>query len=113
MKTQENQQIAESIVNYYKLHNFDRKRTNEHFLDQGVSIRTIQRVLKRYLEHGQIKYDKYHGRPRTALTERNKKKIRRVFVKNPSTSNRKVAQKLKMSESTIRVAKAEMNIVCK
>lgn len=113
MKTIANQEKARSIIEYYKLHNCDRRRTIYHFVDQGVSVRTIQRVLKRFRDEGRIDFVMSGGRPRSVLNEINLKKIKRQFVKDPSTSVRKISQKLDIPKSTVQSAKSDIGIKTK
>ena len=46
MRTQEYQEAAKSIVNYYRDHKNDRLKTVNHFKDQGMNPRIIRNVIK-------------------------------------------------------------------
>ena len=110
MKSKKAQENARFIINYYRDHQNDRKRTVKHFVDQGVPERTIRHVIKRWSDEQRVDYDMNSGPERTARHKNNLKKIRNQFVSNPSTSNRKVAEKVHISERSVRRAKCELGI---
>ena len=73
----------------------------------------ISRTIKRYIETGKITDIQRSGRPRTVRTPANKKKIRQILIRRPTTSTRKVAAKVGIDrESARRIIKKDLGIKC-
>lgn len=113
MKSKKCQEEARAIIDYYKSHQNDRKSTINHFVDQGLNARTIRNVLKRYEEEGRVDYNLNSGPKKTVLTKQTIRKIKNSFIKSPSTSCRKVASKLNISEKSVRRGKSMVGIKCR
>lgn len=58
MSVSKNQEQARRIIEFFQAKNEDRKLTMNHFLDEGVSRRTINKVLQRYTNEGRVDYKK-------------------------------------------------------
>lgn len=110
MRSKKNQQLAESIIEFYKTHFNDRKATISHFREQNVNVRFIQRALKRFIEEGRVQYKSNPIKKPTVLTNRNLKKIKSRFTKDPSTSVRKIAENTNLSVRTVQRAKNILGI---
>ena len=111
MKGKQNQETARRIVKYYNEHQEDRSTTTKHFQDEGIPLRTIQNVLKRYIDDGRVDYSWNSGPARSVLTKTNLKKIRGKFISKPSIIGRKVAKEVGISEKSVRRAKGELGII--
>ena len=111
MKGKQNQETARRIVKYYNDHLEDRSATNQHFQDEGIPLRTIQNVLKRYIDDGRVDYSWKSGPARSVLTKTNLRKVRGKFISRPSISGRKVAKEVGISEKSVRRAKSELGII--
>jgi hypothetical protein len=67
MSREKTQILYDTIKKYFQKYNFDRKRTTNHFLEQGINKRLIQRVLKRFEDEGNVNLKPIPGRPRTLV----------------------------------------------
>lgn len=110
MKSKKHQEDARRIIAFFEANNFDRKFTINHFLDEKLVKRTIERVLERYNKTGQIEYSTKSGPPPSALSKNNLKKIKNKFLTRPTLSVRKCANEIKISSSSVVRAKKRLNI---
>lgn len=111
MKSKKYEEDAIRIVNFFLLKNEDRKVTIKHFKDEGLNLRTIQRVLKRYVDTGKVIYSKNSGPKPSVLTNTQLNKIKTHYKRNPNTSVRLTSCKLNIPKSTISDAKKRLNII--
>ena len=110
MPTKFHEESARRIIDFYRAHENDEVRTVNHFVEEGLVQRTVKRVIKRWVDDGRVSYNWIHGRKRKVLVPATLRKIKEKFIKNPSTSGRKVAAELKISEGSVRLAKKELHI---
>ena len=52
MKSKKTQEQERVIVDHYTSHENDRKRTMNHFVDQRLNRRRVQKMLKRWTKEG-------------------------------------------------------------
>ena len=81
-----------------------------HFVNQWLNRKTVQKVRKRWTEEGRVDYNLNSGPKPTVLTRVNLKKTRIQFISHPKTSFRKVSQKLKISRISVRRANQKLGI---
>ena len=81
-----------------------------HFVNQWLNRKTVQQMRKRWTEEGRVDYNLNSGPKPTVLTKVNLKKIRAQFISNPTTSVRKMSQKLKISRISVRRANQKLRI---
>ena len=109
MPTKFYEESARRIIDFYRAHENDEVRAVNHFVEEGLVQRTVKRVIKRWVSKGRVSYNWNHGRKRKVLVPAALRKIKNKF-KSLSTSGRKVAAELKISEGRVRLAKKELHI---
>lgn len=92
---------AKRIWEYYLRHSKDRKRTCEHFQDEGLSKRTVYHILRKYEQQGDATSKKPIGRPPTVCTEEMFSRVSQIFRENPNLSCREAALQLGIKRTTI------------
>jgi len=57
------QVLADCVVHYHKnVAEFDKKNTIRHFVEQQVPRTTISRIIAKFLQYGEVKYQKCTSR---------------------------------------------------
>lgn len=107
MARQVTQSLYDTMVSFFQNFDFDRKHTIEHFLEQGISRRLIQRVLQRFSNDGSVSLKPIPGRPRTVVTPGLVQKVKRRYIKHPSVSERQVAKSCKVNRSAVQRSKKQ------
>jgi transposase len=67
----------------------------------GVNRRFVNRAIKRFKEQGSSDDRPRSGRPRSADTPTNRRKIRMRVKRNPERSMRKMGKELKIGKSSV------------
>ena len=98
----ERQVIADEIVKFYVRTN--RAETVRHFMAQGMKRRTIYDIIQRYERTGTSKYS-----VRSVATLKVTNQVKKMLL-NANMSVRKVAKKLKISDSTVQNIKVRTGI---
>ena len=106
MKQEAKNFLRESIIKFYKNNGENQPSTVRHFVQEGLSRSLVYKVLQQYKRTGDVKVKVSTGRPRTAFTRRNAVKVKRRFLKNPSTSVRVISQDIGLSKSSAQRIKA-------
>lgn len=101
-----NQIRANTIIEFFQRVNFDRKKTLDHFLEQNVIRRTIERCIKRFIETGSAEFKAIPGRPITVNTKKNGRRVIASLKRNPSKSERSMAQSLRIPKTSVHRIKA-------
>ena len=105
-----NQIRANTIIDYFQHVNFDRKKTLDHFLEQNVNRRTIERCIKRFTETGSVEFKPIPGRPVTVNTKENGKRVIASLKRNPSKSKRALGRSLRISDSSVHRIKVKNGV---
>lgn len=117
---------AKRIIQYYMRHDGDKKRTCDHFTDEGICKRTIVNIIKRYegelansnstddningdtgddcntsIKSLNLTGKKPLGRKPTVTTPEMFDKIAKLFQENPDLSCREAAKRLQLSRTSI------------
>lgn len=95
------QDRANRIIEFFQGNNRNRKLTIDHFLAENVPRRSIQSILKRFIDEDCIQFRKKSGRPRTINTKENQKRVRSSFINNPSKSVRNAGENLDIHYSSV------------
>lgn len=82
-------------------HENDKKKTYLHFMDEGLSKKTIYHVLRRHDLRGDVSFKKPTGRKTTVCTPEMFDKLANLFKENPDLSCREAAKKLGIARTTI------------
>ena len=111
MKAAEARSLRKRVVQTYQSANFacNRTKTIQHFVKEGHSYATIHQMLQQFITCGKSSPLKKSGRP-LKTTKKFVNSVKNKFKKDANLSNRYLAKKLKVDESTIRVAKKKANI---
>lgn len=113
MKSKKCEHDAERIIQFFMTNNGDRKITIKHFVDEGCKRRTIQQVLKRYVDTDKVGYSKKSGPQPSVLTAKQLQKIKNHYMRNPNISERSTAAKFKISKTSVANAKKKLRIKSK
>ena len=111
MAREATQLLYDAIINHFKRFNFDRKYTTAHSLEQGISLRLIQRVLQRFNNEENVRLRPIPGRPSKVVTPKLVSKIKQRYIKKPSSSERQVADFYKVSRSAVQRCKKKAKII--
>lgn len=101
MSRQANEDRAKRIVQYYERHGKDKKRTYLHFMDEGLSKKTVYHILRRHDQRGDISFRKPTGRKTTVCTPEMFDRLANLFKDNPELSCREAAKQLGVARTTI------------
>lgn len=108
MRQKNSEDLAKRICHYYEnITGRDRKLTRQHFMNEHIRRTTINRILERFEERGNIEYRKSPGRQVRVMTPKVQKKVKRMFKRDPETSERIVADKLELKKTTLHRIKAK------
>lgn len=102
------EKLHENIL--YKYVQYGDNSTKKVALELNTSIRTVQRVLKRFRETGGIRRQPGSGRKRGFVDKKIEKKVIAALQRKPTLSVRDLAKKCKTSKSTIQRVKKNSHI---
>lgn len=109
MKRAQYELFAKRVIQYYECHG--QKDTIHHFTQEGARRTSLYRIIKRFEETEEQNFKSLPGRPRVVSTPRNLNKVKRVFEQTPSISVRAVADKLRLSKSSVsRIKRHDLNM---
>jgi hypothetical protein len=111
MKTATNQLLRQQVISFFLAHNSDRRMTRNHFGEQGLKMRTVDRALEQYLMTGNVQYRQSSGRIPVVGTAKNAAKLKRRLIKNPSLSGRAACRELQIPETSVRRLKKQLGVV--
>lgn len=97
-KSTEKQNIQ--FAKFSQENNHDRALTLLHFKAEGVCVRKINHVIKRFLDTGDMRHNTKSGSKSTACSNKMAEKTRKLFVKEPNLSTRQAALKLNISQGS-------------
>lgn len=89
------------VVDFYCMHNRDKRFTLAHFKCQGVNHMTIRRAIERFNQCGSSKFKPITGRPRYAVTASTVKTVDTCLKENPAISIRNLALQAGVSPRTV------------
>lgn len=107
MKVSTQEHLRERV--YDLLGRTNKKQTLHHFLNEGVSRRTIYNIFSRYERGTQVKNKKKCGRPRKLNTIK-MKKLKELAENRIGASVRRLARKFKVSKSCISKNISRLNL---
>lgn len=96
-----NEERAKRIEQYYIRHNKDKKKTYQHFLDEGLTKKTIYHTIRRHDQRGDVTFKKPTGRRVTVCTPEMFERLANLFKENPELSCREAAKQLGIARTTI------------
>lgn len=96
-----NQERAKRVEDYYIRHNKDKKKTYEHFMDEGMSKKTVYHIIRRHEQRGEVTFKKPTGRRVTVCTPEMFEKLSNIFKQNPDLSCREAAKQLGVARTTV------------
>lgn len=105
-----NQIRADMIVDFYKAHERDKSMTVRHFVTQNVHRSTIYRAIARFEQTGSSQFKPITGRPVTKSTKKNLRLIDKLTDLDPNISERALAKKVQVSQTTAHNMKVELGI---
>lgn len=100
-RRRDNEERAKRIEQYYIRHNKDKKKTYAHFIDEGLSKKTIYHILRRHELRGDVTFKKPSGRKVSVCTPEMFDKLANIFKNNPDLSCREAAKQLGVARTTI------------
>lgn len=100
-RRRDNEERAKRIEQYYIRHDKDKKKTYAHFIDEGLSKKTIYHILRRHDQRGDVTFKKPSGRRVSVCTPEMFDKLANVFKYNPDLSCREAAKQLGIARTTI------------
>lgn len=103
-----NEERAKRIEQYYIRHDKDKKKTYLHFMDEGLTKKTIYHILRRHDQRGDVTFKKPTGRRVSVCTPEMFAKLADLFKNNPELSCREAAKKLGIARTTIFRVMAKM-----
>lgn len=92
---------AHRIEQYFNRHDKDKKKTYAHFMDEGISKKTIYHILRRIEQSGEVTFKRPTGRKVSVCTPEMFEKVAELFKNDPSLSCREGARKLGIARTTI------------
>lgn len=101
MSRKENEERAKRVEQYYIRHGKDKKKTYQHFHDEGLSKKTIYHILRRHDTTGNVQFKKPTGRKVSVCTPEMFNKLASIFKDNPELSCREAAKQLGVARTTI------------
>lgn len=101
MSRKENEERAKRVEQYYIRHGKDKKKTYQHFHDEGLSKKTIYHILRRHDTTGNVQFKKPTGRKVSVCTPEMFNKLANIFKDNPELSCREAAKQLGVARTTI------------
>lgn len=96
-----NEDRAKRIEQYYIRHGKDKKKTYLHFMDEGLSKKTVYHILKRHDQRGDVSFKKPTGRRVSVCTPEMFEKVANLFKDSPDLSCREAAKQLGVARTTI------------
>ena len=90
-----------ALLSFFINHQLDRTTTLKHFCVEGINSRRIFRVMARGQQGQSIVYNKNSGPAPTACTDKNVKRITRLFGRAPKTTVRDDALKCEFSTTSM------------
>lgn len=97
----DNEERAKRIEQYYIRHGKDKKKTYKHFIDEGLSKKTVYHILRRHDQRGDVTFKKPTGRRVSVCTPEMFDKLANLFKDNPELSCREAAKQLGVARTTI------------
>lgn len=101
MSRKDNEERAKRVEQYYIRHGKDKKKTYQHFHDEGLSKKTIYHILRRHDTTGNVQFKKPTGRKVSVCTPEMFNKLASIFKDNPELSCREAAKQLGVARTTI------------
>lgn len=101
MSRRSNEERAKRIAQYYVRHEKNRKKTYDHFMDEGLCKKTIYHVLRRHDQDGDVSFKKPTGRKVSVCTPEMFDKLANLFKDKPDLSCREAAKQLGVARTTI------------
>lgn len=101
MSRKANEERAKRIEQYYIRHGKDKKKTYLHFMDEGLSKKTVYHIMRRHDQRGDVSFKKPTGRRVTVCTPEMFEKLANIFKENPDLSCREAAKQLGVARTTI------------
>lgn len=101
LSRREIEERAHRIEQYFNRHDKDKKKTYAHFMDEGISKKSIYHVLRRIEQSGEVTFKRPTGRKVSVCTPEMFEKVAELFKNDPSLSCREGARKLGIARTTI------------
>lgn len=92
---------AKRIVEFYLRTGKDKKKVVDHFGEEGICKRTVNKVIKKHEERGDVSFIKPTGRKGTMCTPEMFDKVATLFRANPTLPSGEAAKQLGIARTTI------------
>lgn len=110
MRVIERQTIAKLVIQYYTQKAiFNKRKTVQHFREQGEKGNTIYSIIKRFEKTGSYEFRPKSGRKRRVSTPEMIRKVIKNMI-NTNRSVRQTAKKLNINRGTVQVIKKREGI---
>lgn len=104
---------AKRALDFFQLHNFDKRRTVQHFVEENMPRSTIYSILDRFSKSRAVNYKRIPGKKASVLSSEKLKQVKRLLRAHPNISMRELRRKCGISHQNAHRAKSKLGFKTK